>query len=185
MYAQLQSSIQSLGNFSTEHVDQITDRIQVQELKKGDYVLKQGQICQSLYFVNSGSLRHYKDIDGYSELTINLFVEGDWVIDHHSFVGQKPSENNIQAFEDSTMLELTMHDLHELIGRSPAFFMLGKVLENAEPTKEESIKSPEEKYRTLLKNSPQIVQKFPLKYIASYLGMTPETLSRVRAKIKN
>ncbi len=185
MYAQLQSSIQSLGNFSPEHIAQITDRIQVRELQRGDYVLQQGHTCQSLYFVNSGSLRHYKDIDGYSELTINLFVEGDWVIDHHSFVGQRPSENIIQAFEDSTLLELTMHDLHHLIGQSPAFFMLGKVLENAEPTKEESTKPPEEKYRALLKNAPQMVQKFPLKYIASYLGMTPETLSRVRAKIKD
>lgn len=184
MYALLQSSIQSLGNFSPEHITQIMDRIEIRELERGEYILQQGQVCQSLYFVNSGSLRHYKDIDGYSELTINLFTESDWVIDHHSFVGQKPSQNNIQAFEDSTLLELTMHDIHDLIGRSPAFFMLGKVLENAEPTKEESIKPPEEKYRALLKNSPQIIQRFPLKYIASYLGMTPETLSRVRAKIK-
>lgn len=185
MYSQLLESIQTFGNFSQDQLSQITDRIEVRELKRNDYLLKEGTTSQSLYFLSSGSLRHYKDIDGYSELTINLFVEGDWVLDHHSFVGQRPSENYIHAFEDSTVLELAMHTIHDLIGKSPSFFMLGKILENAEPTKEESIKSPEEKYRTLLKHSPKIIQRFPLKHIASYLGMTPETLSRVRSKIKD
>lgn len=185
MFSRLLKSIQSFGILSSEDQKQITDRVEVRELKRGDFLLKQGDRCQSIYFVNSGSLRHFKDIDGYSELTINLFVEGNWVIDHHSFVGQRPSENYIQAFENSTILELSMHALHDLIGKSPSFFMMGKVLENAEPTKEESIKSPEEKYRSLLNESPEIIQRFPLKHIASYLGMTPETLSRVRSKIKD
>ncbi|MBO3699623.1 Crp/Fnr family transcriptional regulator [Roseivirga sp. E12] len=185
MYQSFLKSIKKVGNFSQEQLDQITDRIEVRTLKRNDFLLKEGTTSQSLYFLNSGSLRHYKDIDGYSELTINLFIEGDWVLDHHSFVGQRPSENNIQAFEDSTVLELPMHVLHDLIAKSPSFFMLGKILENAEPTKEESIKSPEDKYRTLMENSPQIIQRFPLKHIASYLGMTPETLSRVRSKIKD
>lgn len=164
---------------------QITDRIMVRTVKKNDFIQTEGEKCQSLFFLNSGSARQYKDMDGFSELTINLFTEGDWVLDHHSFVGQKISENHIQAFEDTELFELSLDTVHELIGTSPSFFQLGKILENTDSSKEESIKSPEERYSSLLENNPKIIQRFPLKHIASYLGMTPETLSRVRAKIRS
>lgn len=185
MFSKLLKSIQAFGDFSQEDQTLITERMINKSFKKNEFIFKQGDRCRSLYFLNSGSVRHFKDIDGYSELTINLFVEGDWVLDHHSFISQKPSENHMQAFENTELLELPMDSLHSLIGSSPSFFMLGKIMENAEPSKEEIIKTPEERYESLLENTPQIIQRFPLKHIASYLGMTPETLSRVRAKIRN
>ncbi|MFT6871293.1 MAG: CRP-like cAMP-binding protein [Roseivirga sp.] len=185
MFSQLIQAIKEFGDFSQEDQSFITRSVSVHTFKKGEFLLKKGETSQSLYFVNVGSLRHFKDIDGYSELTLNLILESDWVFDHHSFIGQKPSENYIQVFEDSTLLELTLDSLHALIKKSPSFFRLGKILENAETPNNVGIKTHEEKYLMLMEHTPKVIQRFPLKHIASFLGMTPETLSRVRARIKS
>ena len=77
---------------------------------------------------------------------------------------------------------LNIHDLHALIGRSPSFFVLGKILEEIHDYQSQKL-SPDQKYKLLLEKRPEVIQTFPLKYISSYLGMTPETLSRVRSRI--
>jgi CRP-like cAMP-binding protein len=153
-------------------------------IKKNAIVQGEGEICQSFYFVESGSLRQFKDVDGFIEQTINLYLENDFVFDQSSFTSQKPSLFNIQALEDCELIELTVQSVHSLITLSPTFFALGKILDANAHMNYAQLKSPEEKYLALMQNRPQVTQRFPLKHIASYLNMTPETLSRVRAKVK-
>lgn len=182
MFEQILKSIQQFGSFSKDEENEFVSFLELGNVNKGDFILNQGELCQAIHFVNQGSLRHFKDVDGYTEHTKNLFLENDWALDIGSFTSQKPSEYAIQAFENCQLIAIHIEKAHQLIAKSPSFFRLGKVLEESNDYKD--LNSPQEKYIRLLETSPEIIQRFPLKHIASYLGMTPETLSRVRAKLK-
>ena len=108
----------------------------------------------------------------------------DRVINHKSFTTRKPSENLIQAFEDSTIYELSIEAIHKLIATSQSFLQLGKILETTISRIDffDNNNTPDEKYRFILEHKPMLLQKFPQKIIASYLKITPETLSRVRKR---
>lgn len=185
MYESIQNSLQCLGYFTDAELGLFVGKLKVVPVAKNGYLLREGQVCQAVYFVNRGSFRHYQVTDNADEINLNLFIDKDWVFDYQSFTSQKPSRALIQAAEDSEVLELTVHDLHALIGQSNAFFRLGHLLESAlESTENRTANlAPEAKYRKLLDTKPQLIQRFPLKHIASYLGVTPETLSRVRKKL--
>lgn len=184
MFQHFLKSIEQYGSFSETDKQLLTGHLRPITIKKGEFVLEQGRVSQAGYFVNKGSFRHYRDLDGFTELTINLFIENDWVLDHTSFTSQNPSLNNIQAHEDCELLELSMQSMHELIAMTPSFFRLGKILEVPRNEEKLQLKTPEERYIDLMNEKPELIQRFPLKHIASYLAMTPETLSRVRAKVK-
>lgn len=183
MFDSVIQSITSYAPLSEEDVKRFTDRIEIKLMDKGELLLEIDEVSSHWAFVNKGSFREYYRDQNLNEVTTQLFTENSWAINHSSFTGQLPSKCKIEAFEDSEVLMIGIHDLHHLIGESPAFFALGKILE-VDSTRPSTIATPEEKYLWLLKHNPAIVQKFPLKHIASYLGMTPETLSRVRSKIQ-
>ncbi|MFY0593380.1 Crp/Fnr family transcriptional regulator [Roseivirga sp.] len=182
MFENFLESVTNYGHFTKGEQEMLCDVLKPQSVKKGELLLKQGDVSRTTYFIQQGSVRHYRDIDGFSEMTANLFIEGDWVLDHKSFTSQKPSANHIQAFEDCELLEFSMNSMHELISKSPSFFRLGKILDNPRNLDDLKLMSPEERYNQLMETNPRLIQRFPLKHIASYLNMTPETLSRVRAK---
>lgn len=187
MYESIQNSLQSLGRFSDREVALFLGRVKVLSVAKGGYLLREGQVCQVVYFVNRGSFRHYQVDDEADETTLDLFVENDWVLDYPGFTAQKPARGFIQATQEAEVLALGIHDIHALIGESQRFFALGRLMERGLESAENRMgdQSPEAKYRHLLATKPQFVQKFPLKHIASYLGITPESLSRVRKKLTN
>ena len=185
MFDKVLQSIRKLGSFSEEELSIFTGMLKPNDVPKDSFLLRQGKVCQSFYFINQGSLRQFFITGDSVELTLNLFTENDWAFDHQSFTSQKPSANSIQAFEDTEIFELDIHAFHGLILKSQSFFKIGKLLEAGLLNDHlyNSITSPEDKYLGLLEKKPLWIQKFPLKYIASYLRMTPETLSRVRRKI--
>jgi CRP-like cAMP-binding protein len=185
MLEKIKPALLAYGRFSEEDLLLITNRLTVANYKKQTYFIKEGQVCQEVCFVNKGSFKQYMIGDDGTEIITNLFITGDWMLEYKSFTSQKPSTTIIEATEESELLVLSVHHLHELIKSSDSFFSLARVLELATQNQEyqSTRKTPEEKYAFLLANKPQLIQIFPAKDIASFLGIAPETLSRVRRKL--
>ena len=177
----LQTALQKIGRFETADIALAETLIPLRQLKKNETLLAEGTVCQSVFFLVSGAVYQYSmhDID---ENVIDLYLANDWIMNYPSFVGQKPSATQIRAYTDCEVLELTIHTIHHLIETSPVFFQLGKVMEQGMARMHyfDNVLTPLQKYNHLMETKPQLLQYFPLKMIASYLKMTPETLSRVR-----
>ncbi|MEQ9375399.1 MAG: Crp/Fnr family transcriptional regulator [Imperialibacter sp.] len=185
MFTQVSNSLLQLHPFSTVELGLIKERLKLHRLKKGELLLREGQVCNGLYYLDHGSLTQKRNGDGEAVVT-GLFTPGDWLMDNRSFVSRRPSNTSITAFEESQVFELDIDAIHELIGISQLFFRLGTLFENRFDGVEEagSLSSIDEKYLLLMHSRPKVLQTFPLKLIASYLQITPETLSRVRSRIK-
>ncbi len=174
--------LNDIGTFTNEESELVRSLCVERKIKKKETLLVEGQICQSIYLLNSGAFYQFQleDID---QQIVDLHLPGDWFLNQQSFISQKPSTSTIVAFQPSEVLELRLDIIHSLINRSPTFFQLGKLMEQSSlqlAFANQSL-SPSERYDLFLKINPKAVQVFPLKMIASFLKMTPETLSRVRA----
>ncbi|MFC4635318.1 Crp/Fnr family transcriptional regulator [Dokdonia ponticola] len=181
----LQNYLTQSINLTKRETDFVKNKLKYLELKKGDSLLNIGDVCSSVYFINTGSFYQYHLDEDFNIKVIDLYPKEDWMLNHRSFISRKPSQNSIEAFEDSTVFELSMESIHELIAISQSFLRLGKILDMANNRLElfDNNKSADEKYRYILTQKPMLIQKFPLAMIASYLKISPETLSRVRKRI--
>jgi CRP-like cAMP-binding protein len=177
--------IDSVGNFSEQELEWLTGSMCRRELLKDELLLSEGEVCRSLHFLHSGSLVQFKVKDEIDQNIVDLHLPGEWVLNTNSLLKQKPSETIIQAFSDTTIYDLPLEQMHALIQRSPVFFQLAKLIEpdNSRLRLFDDQLNPVEKYQFVVNQRPGLLQAFPLKLIASYLKMTPETLSRVREKI--
>lgn len=180
----LNRHLETIGPFSQEELATIGDHCTFRKLTKHDALLEAGEVCHAFSFLLKGACYQFRKTDT-DENIIDLHVDDDCVFNPASLTLQQPSDATIKAFDDSEVLILTLTSVHRLIAISPAFFQLAKLLQwpSFRASFFDAVMTPAEKYRYILSNKPQLIQKFPLKYIASYLNITPETLSRVRATI--
>lgn len=177
-------SILQIARYQEQEQNLFISHLTTKTFGKKEFILKEGQICRAIYFVNEGALRHYQYADNGDEITCNLFIENDWVLDMESFISQKPSKGFIECYYNAELLELSVHGLHSLIAVSQNFLALGSLMNTCiRDISFDILPSPEEKYNHLIGTRPQLLQQFSLKHIASFLRITPETLSRVRRKI--
>jgi CRP-like cAMP-binding protein len=157
--------------------------------RKKQFVLQAGEVCRHENFVVSGCLRgfHY-GLDG-SEYTTTLAVEDWWISDLESLIRNTPATMSIEAVEDSEVLQLARSDYESLYTRVPKFERLFRILlENAFMAHQRRLLSmtsqtAEQRYREFIERYPKFAQRVPQKHIASFLGVTPEFLSRVRKSI--
>ncbi|MEI9808366.1 MAG: cyclic nucleotide-binding domain-containing protein [Bacteroidota bacterium] len=185
MYQAVIDSLQSFGTFSEKDLSFFESKLSARAVRKNDFVLKEKGLCQAIYFLLDGSCIHMLPSANGTDTVVNLYTKHSWLTDYQSFTSQKPSVAFIQAFEDCQLAVLEIHALHELIQYSPIFFKAGKLLEMMQYTDITSLTlSPEERYRDLIDRRPELLQTFPLKILASYLRITPETLSRIRKRIQ-
>jgi CRP-like cAMP-binding protein len=155
-------------------------------IKKNENIQSIGHTCKTIYFVNQGCLRIYyfkEDID----ITESFEFENDFVARAESLFTGKPSLKGIQAIEDSFVIAIDSEKLFSLFDLHPDLERLfRKIIENSYVNTVNRIESlqfntADQRYIHLLKGHKDILQRIPLKYIASYLGITPVSLSRIRA----
>lgn len=177
--------LRSLGTFHEQDVERFTKAIVRRIAAKDEILLREGEVCQTAYFLVSGACWQFTAKNELDHNVIDLHLPNEWVLNHQSFTAQQPSEYSICAFSEATLWELNVRTIHALIDESPAFLQLGKILGlGAQRVRfYDNNSTPLEKYQTILRERPSLLQHFPLKVIASYLKITPETLSRVREQI--
>lgn len=178
----IQQIFQKAGNFSVSELQLLEAACVTLQLNKNDLLLKEGQVCDAAFYLLSGAAYQFRitDID---ENIVDLHLKGEWFLNPSSFISRTASATTIKVFVPGEVLVLSVHTIHQLIEQSPAFLQLGKLLQPNDQRLQlfENAVSPAEKYKHILEDRPQLLQVFPLKMIASYLKMTPETLSRVRS----
>jgi CRP-like cAMP-binding protein len=176
-------ALKQIHRFTNKHLELIINSTQTRVLKKNETLLEAGQVCDFTAIVTFGSLRLFRLADE-KDITLNFFTEMDFAADHESFVRQKPAANRIEAMEDSVVSLLTIHQLHQLIYNDPSFFALGRVMENWTKSTEltSHLNTPQIRYEKLMQLHPDWILRFSQIHLASYLGMAPETFSRMKRK---
>lgn len=156
------------------------------KIRKRQYFLQEGEVCKHAAFIVKGAMRQYSVDDKGLEHISRLFIEDWWVSDRESHVMHTPSKYNIDAWEDCDVLLLSRADYESRLIHIPAMNeMTRKIDENFAIATQKRVAymnlSAEERYAALLETNPKFIQRFPQHLIASYLGITKETLSRVRS----
>jgi CRP-like cAMP-binding protein len=157
------------------------------ELPKGTKLASEGKVCNHVYFLEKGCVRGYYTLEE-KDITYWFAFEDAFVTSLYSFVTRKPGAENIELLEDCVLWSVSYEDLQQLYSSYPDIERLGRVIHERYYVMLEErflsihFKEARERYDLLLKNSPHILRRVPLGFVASYLGITQETLSRIRSK---
>ena len=159
------------------------------KLKKNQFLLNEGEVCTHIGFVNSGCLREYTIDSKGNEHIIQFAIEDWWVSDLNSFLSGKPAEYNVDTLQDSEVLLLGKSARDELLDNCPKMERFFRLLIEAnhiathQRIADSLSASAEERYLKFIKTYPKLFEIVPQKQIASYLGITPQSLSRIRKEL--
>jgi CRP-like cAMP-binding protein len=167
----------------------IASLLKPKEIEKGTILLKQGDVEKSVAYIENGIFRHYSiDKDG-KEISLLFTFENWFVGEISSFLTQSPSYCFIEALTDAKIWQLSYDNLQKLYLHTTVGDRFGRIMmeqlfiRKAKRERNLLMMNAEERYLDLIRHAPHILQNIPLKYIASYLGITPQALSRIRKNI--
>jgi CRP-like cAMP-binding protein len=173
------------GQISAECAADLTELVFEKELSKGEKLLETGRICRNIYYVQQGAVRAFYYKDG-KDITSWFSLEQDIAVAMYSFVSQKPSIESIEAIETTVLIGISHENLYKMYKKHPELNTIGRVLgEKYYIELEERLMSlqhqtAKERYAALITEKPNLLQRATLGQIASYLGISQETLSRIR-----
>jgi len=183
----LLAHISNYHPLSTEAQNALQDCFEKIVLAKNEYLLTQGNVCRHLYFLEKGALRGFYNLDG-KEITHWFGFENDFVTSFHSFITQQAAIENIQLLEGSILWAISKERLKTLFNAHHEIERLVRIVYEKYYIKLEEryvnahFKTAKELYENLLQQTPHILERVPLGFIASYLGISQETLSRIRSR---
>jgi CRP-like cAMP-binding protein len=185
----IQLSIEPIIFLTEEELLTFCNAFEYKRLKKNEFFLKEGQICDYIALLTSGVMIYFRSLDNGNEVTVHFAFDGDWVNNNLSRLNNSPSTIGIKVIEDAEIFILKQKDLLELYLQTPKIERLGRILTErafvkfVEQTIDFQVLTAKERYENLLQNHPEIFQKIPLYHIANYIGIDPKSLSRIRKEL--
>jgi len=164
----------------------IDNRTIVKSYSNGEFMLREGKICNFIGFIVRGSARTYQYNPSGTEQTLYFSIENEWITSYHSFLMNKPSWITIECLEDSKVLLLPKSLLTQLYKETSIANYIGRLiaenlyLQEYERNKDLLTLSASQRYQKLIDTRPELLQRIKLQYIASYIGIAKESLSRIR-----
>lgn len=176
-------------NLNEEETSFLKNNVPIVEVNKNEDLLVGGAVSSAFYFIVEGIIRMYYLVDG-REKTTFFYQPSDFVSSYESFTKQVPSKHYLQAVEDSRVAVFNANVVAEIIRRYPRFEMLSRKIMEDELIIYQNILASfvtmdaEQRYCELIATMPHLFQKIPQYHIATYLGVSPETLSRIKSRVK-
>ncbi|MGA0560676.1 Crp/Fnr family transcriptional regulator [Larkinella sp. VNQ87] len=156
-------------------------------IRKNELLLREGQVCRHLYFLETGLLRYFLIKDG-DDITKFFTVAPYCFTSQVSFTSEKPAKESIQALEPSVVWLTTLRQANELLALPSWNTFVRKLIQEVQYFTEELLQAlqtetAEQRYEKMLRTNPALLQRIPLKYLATYFGIAPQSLSRIRKKL--
>ena len=189
MFQLLLEHINKRVRLTNEEFETISKFFIPKKLRKKQFLLNEGEVCRNIGFVNSGCLRQYRIDSKGSEHIIQFAIKDWWVSDLHSFLSGNPATDNIDALKGTEVLLLERSAREELLNACPKMEKFFRILIEANhvATNQRIVDSlsttAEERYQKFIKTYPELFEQIPQNQIASYLGITPQSLSRIRKEL--
>ncbi|MET3126688.1 CRP-like cAMP-binding protein [Arcicella rosea] len=188
MHKNLLTYINQYSNLplTSEEEALIEATFQPKKLRKKQYFLQEGDVCKYVGFIVKGAMRQYSVDEKGVEHIVHLYIENYWAGDRESSIMLTPSNYNIDAWEDTEMLIITRAEMMDLMEKIPALVKMIRLMDernaiaNQRRLSSTISNTAEKRYEEFADNHPQFIQRFPQHIIASFLGITKETLSRIR-----
>ena len=183
------NKLRTSGNFTDAEIIEALSYFNKRDIKRKEFFLREGDVCRTKGYINKGCFRRFTIDDHGKEIIINFAIEEWWIGDLESYNTNRPTIYYVQALEDSEVLCISRENhvrLCEVMPKYQVFHERKKESSHYATLKRLTLfqsETPEEKYLSLMQKYPQLFQRVPLHYIASYLGIEPESLSRLRKRL--
>ncbi len=189
VYETLKKQILSFSSFSDDELDLIISKFNPNTFKQKEYILSEGKISSNIYFIVNGLVRNFYLRDG-KEITTYLATDNEFICAYSSFITQSKSIESMQCIEETETLSISYNQMQELYKQIPNWQIIGRILAEQNYIcvadrlmRLQSVPAKEKYLEFLSVSSEKLIQRTPLIHIASYLGITPESLSRIRKNI--
>ena len=188
MFEKLRQNVEQYVHFTDDEFKLLTDKLVVKTLKKQQTIVREGEICRYVGFIQNGLFRCFSLRNDGEERIEHFGVSGEWISEYPSFPNQIPARQTIEALNDSNILLLSYDNL-EILLKKPKFEHFLRLLtedlafRNRIFINDIRHANPEERYKLILDMRPDLIEQVPQHYIANFLGMTPVSLSRIRRRL--
>lgn len=185
----MKALFKTLGILSATELDMLDDILTERSLKKGEYLIEENTVCDEIVFIKSGALRSFYINNEGDEITNCITFENELMSAFSSFVTKKSTDENIQALFDTKLEVLHREDLERLYFQNINWQKVGRILAETQYVQLEKRVasfqkfSGKERYEELFSLQPKYIKLIPLQYLASFLGITPRHLSRIRKAV--